>query len=203
MKGFAKGLVLVATVGAVVSAHAQAKFPLKVDIDVSAKRSKQNIGAGSEGEAKLEQVQVRVKVRKSGGDVPEGMLTAELYVIGKQVQTGHYGIIDVQKGEIALTKENNFSFEYTSPMYTLGRTSGNVNVGGTYETFLVVISGPDGEIIDYRSGRAIGDEGVAFIRQLGPKTLFDRDGNVIGQVENPGEAFKAAVPAAVSPGKTY
>jgi hypothetical protein len=27
-------------------------------------------------------------------------------------------------------------------------------------------------------------------------TLFDRDGNVVGKVENPGQAFKRAVPAA-------
>ena len=66
----------------------------------------------------------------------------------------------------------------------------------------MVISDKDGEIVDTRSGRAIRDKGIAFIRELGPKTLFDRDGNVIGQVENPGQAFKAAVPAAVDPGDT-
>ena len=72
-------------------------------------------------------------------------------------------------------------------------------VGGEYETYLVVISGPDGKIIDYRSGRSIGEEGIALIRTLEKNTMFDRDGNVLGQLENPGAAFKAAVPAAVAP----
>ena len=58
----------------------------------------------------------------------------------------------------------------------------------------------DGKIVDTRSGRSIRDEGIAFIRELGPMTLFDRDGNVIGKVEEPGKAFKKAVPAATFSG---
>jgi len=190
-----KMIVCLTVLGGLSAAWA---LPLRVDIDVSTKRSRKEIGAGSEGSAKLENVVVRVKVRKSGGDVPEGKLSAELYVIGKQIHTGNYGIIDVQKGQFELTKENSYTAEYTSPTYTLGTTDGNINVGGKYDTFLVVVSGPDGEIIEWRSGRALKDEGVAFIRQLGKNTMFDKNGNVLGELENPGEAFKIAVPAAVS-----
>jgi hypothetical protein len=182
------------------SVLAAGAFPLKVDIDVSTKRTNRQIGAGASGEAKIQNVNLKVKIRRSGGDIPEGKLSAELYVIGKQIHTGNYGIMDVKKGEFELLKENNYEFIYESPTYTLGRTDGNINVGGRYETYLVVVSGPDGEIIDWRSGRALRDEGVAFIRELGPKTMFDRNGNVVGELENPGEAFKAAVPAAVDPG---
>jgi len=176
----------------------EAAFPLRVDIDVSAKKSRKQIGAGDSGEVRAETVQVKVKCRKSGGDIPEGKLHAELYVIGKQIHTGNYGIIDVQKGDFELTKENGYAAEYTSPTYTLGETKGKINAGGKYETYLVVISGPDGEMIDYRSGRSLSDEEVAFIRTLGPKTMFDKDGNVLGQLENPGEALKVAIPAALS-----
>ncbi len=172
-------------------------FPLKVDIDVTTKRERKELGAGDSGSAKAESVVVKVKIRKSGGDVPEGKLQAELYVIGKQLHTGYYGIIDVRKGEIELTKENDYTFTYESPAYTLAQTSGKVKVGGVYETYLVVISDAEGNMIDWRSGRALRDKGVAFIRELGPKTLFDRDGNVIGELENPGEAFKAALPTAL------
>jgi hypothetical protein len=197
-----KPLKLMVGAAAVCSllSSAQAVFPLRLDIDVSTRKTKQNIGAGKEGEAKLEKVQVKVKIKRSGGDVPEGMLHAELYVIGRQIQTGNYGIIDVQKGEFALTADNSYTFEYESPMYTLGKTTGNINVGGTYETYLVVVSGPDGAMIDSRSGRAIKEEGIAFIRQLGKKTMFDKDGNVIGKLENPGDAFKKAIPSATDPG---
>lgn len=198
MKQYFKAMLCVAVLGSVATTWG-ATFPLKVDIDVSAKKSRKQVGAGDEGEVKVETVTVKVKVRKSGGDVPEGKLTAELYVIGKQIQSGNYGIIDVQKGEFELTRENDYSGTYESPTYTLGSTSGNINVGGKYETSLVVICGPDGEIIDWRCGRALSDEGVAFIRELGPMTLFDKNGNVLGKVENPGEAVRAAAPAAVMP----
>lgn len=199
MNNYIKGMICVTVLGSVLAA--EAAFPLRVDIDVSTKRSSKMIGAGDDGSVKAKTVQVKVKVRKSGGDIPEGKLFAEVYVIGKQIHTGDYGIIDVQKGEFELLKEKQYTAEYVSPTYTLGETGGNINVGGKYETYLVVISGPDGNVIDYRSGRSLSDEGVAFIRTLGKETMFDKDGNVLGQLENKGDALKMAIPAAVSSGR--
>lgn len=203
MKGFAQAMIGAAVLTAAVVCEAQTKFPLRVSIDVSAKTNTKNIGAGAEGEAKVENVSVRVKVRKESGQPWNEPVTAELYVIGKQIHTGYYGIIDVKKGEFTFSKENDNTFEYVSPMYPIGRTTGNINVGGTYETYLVVIVDHEGKIVDTRSGRHIREKGIAFIRELGPQTLFDRDGNVIGKLENPGAAFKAAVPSAVDPGNDY
>ena len=199
MKVLTKSLLSFAVVGCVVVASAD-EFPLKVDIDVSTKRSTKQIGAGSSGEAKVENIQCRVKIRKAGGQPYEGQLTAELYVIGRQIQTGYYGIIDVDKRDFTFTPENENIFEFKSKMYAIGKTSGNVNVGGKYVTYLLVIVDEAGEIIETRSGRSIGEKGIAHIREMGPMTLFDRDGNVIGKVENPGAAFKAAIPAATFQG---
>ena len=198
MRIWNKGLVCVSVLASGVLAAGA--FPLKVDIDVSTKRTRQQIGAGVSGEARVEDVSLKVKIRRSGGDIPEGMLHAELYVIGTKVHTGDYVIIDVQKGDFELSRDNNYEFVYESPTYSLGATSGNIKAGAKYETFLVVVSDPAGAMIDWRSGRALREEGVALIREMGPRTLFDKDGNVLGEVENPGEAFKAAVPAAVDPG---
>ena len=202
MKGLTKGLLSVAVMSCVVM-ESTAQFPLKVDIDVSTKRDTKQIGAGNSGEAKIENVQCRVKIRKSGGQPYTEQLTAELYVIGKQTHTGYFGIIDVVKKDFTFTKENDNTFEFSSKMYPLGRTTGNINVGGSYETYLLVVVDKDGNIIDTRSGRVIKEKGIAFIRKLGPKTLFDRDGNVLGKLENPGAAFKAAVPAATYSGDDY
>jgi hypothetical protein len=203
MKSLMKSMVCVAVLGSMVAAEAQTKFPLRVSIDVSTKRQRRNIGAGSDGEAKVEQVQVTVRIRKSSGQPWTEPIHAELYVIGKQIHTGYYGIIDVQKGSGTFSKENDNSFEYKSPFYSLGRTSGNINVGGAYETYLVVVTDAEGKIVDTRSGRSISDKGIALIREMGPETLFDRDGNVIGKVENPGQAFKKAIPSATDPGNDY
>jgi hypothetical protein len=208
MKSLTKALLSVALLGSFVGAEviaeteakAKPKFPLRVSIDVSTKRTKRNIGAGSDGEAKIEQVQVIVRIRKSGGQPWTEPVSAELYVIGKQVQTGYYGIIDVQKGTGTFSKENDNTFEYKSPFYSLGRTTGNINVGGSYETYLVVVTDAEGKIIDTRSGRSISDKGIALIREMGPMTLFDRDGNIVGKADATGAAFKAAIPSATNPG---
>ena len=127
MKTWVKGLICATVIGSVLTAEA---FPLRVDIDVSTKRDRKMVGAGDSGEVKMETVTVKVKVRKSGGDIPEGKLFAELYVIGKQLHTGYYGIIDVQKGEFELLQENQYTAEYTSPPYTLTTTGGNIKAGG-------------------------------------------------------------------------
>lgn len=195
MNGVTKGLLGAAILGAVLAAEAQ--FPLKVDIDVSSKRNTKQIGAGDQGSAKVEQVQVRVKVRKSGGQAYTDPLNVELYVIGRQIHTGYYGIIDVVKHAFNFTKENDQTFEFKSKMYALGKTDGNINIGGKYETYLVVVTDKEGAIIDTRSGRSIGKKGIALIREMGPRTLFDRDGNVVGKVDPNSSAFKKAVPAAV------
>lgn len=200
MKGLTKSLLSAAVMGSVVAVSAQDTFPLRVDIDVSARTSRKQIGAGNAGEAKVQQVQCRVKVRKASGQPYTNSVTAELYVIGQQIQTGYYGIIDVIKKDFTFNKENDNSFEFTSKMYALGQTSGNINVGGKYVTYLLVVVDEDGKIVDTRSGRHIKERGIALIRELGPKTLFDRDGNVVGKVENPGEAFRRAAPSAVYSG---
>lgn len=183
--------------GCVLTSAAQTTFPLRVDMDVSTKRSKKNIGAGRSGEAKVEQVQVRVKIRKSTGQPYTDTLTAELYVIGRQIHTGYFGIIDVVKEEFTFSSEKDNAFTFTTRMYALGRTTGNINVGGRYETYLLVLVDKDGKVVDTRSGRAIQEKGINLIREHGPKTLFDRDGNVVGKVEEKNKAFKKATPAAV------
>ncbi|RKX45405.1 MAG: hypothetical protein DRP64_04790 [Verrucomicrobia bacterium] len=197
MNGMIKSLLGVAIVGSVLASSAQTKFPLRVDIDVSTRRHRKNIGAGDSGEVKVEQVQVRVKIRKSGGQPYEEKLTAELYVIGKQIHTDYYGIVDVVKKDFNFTKENDNTVEFLTRTYALPQTSGNIDVGGEYETYLLVVVDKEGKIIDTRSGRNIRDKGIDLIRELGPKTLFDEDGNVVGMVDGTNSAFKRAAPAAL------
>jgi hypothetical protein len=200
MKTKISGLLGIVVMGCVVATSAQTVFPLRVDMDVSTKRHRKNIGAGRNGEAKVEQLQVRVKIHKSPGQPYTDPLTAELYVIGRQIHTGYFGIIGVVNKEFTFSKENDNSFEFMSPMYAIGRTSGNINVGGKYETFLLVVVDKDKKIVDTRSGRVIREKGINIIRTWGPGTLFDRDGNVAGHVKEKNKAFKKAIPAAVSGG---
>ena len=198
MKGLFKSFVGAALIGSTIVAEANTQFPLRMDIDVSTRRNTRNIGAGSSGSARVENVSLRIRIRRASGSPNSQPLSAEVYVIGRQIHTGYYGIIDVVKKDFNFSEER--LFEFTTREYALGRTDGNINVGGTYETFLVVVADENGKILDHRSGRAIRQEGIDFIRELGPSTLFDRDGNVVGKVEEKNSAFKAAVPAATNPG---
>ena len=201
MKVLFKSLLGAALIGSTIAAEAQTQFPLRMDIDVSARRNSQNIGAGRDGQARVERVSLRVRIRRASGSPHSDPLKAEVFVIGRQTHTGYYGIIDVIKKDFNFAEER--LFEFTTREYALGRTTGNINVGGTYETFLVVVTDEKGEIIETRSGRVIGDEGIALIREMGPSTLFDRDGNVVGKVDEKNSAFKRAVPSATNPGSDF
>ncbi|MEA2068921.1 MAG: hypothetical protein U9P12_06960, partial [Verrucomicrobiota bacterium] len=145
MKGFIKGLLSVLIIGFAVAAEAQTQFPLRMDIDVSTRRNTRNIGAGSDGQARVENVSLRVRIRRSSGSPHSDPLSVEVYVIGRQTHTGYYGIVDVVKKDFNFAEER--LFEFTSREYSLGRTSGNINVGGTYETFLVVVTNEKGEVL--------------------------------------------------------
>jgi hypothetical protein len=201
MKSAIKSLLGIAVIGSVVATSAQTTFPLRVSMDVNAIRSRREIGAGADGSAVVENVQVNVSIRQKGGALYTDPLHAELYVIGRQIHTGYYGIIDVIKVDFTFSKEQDRTFEFSSKNYALGKTDGNINVGGVYETFLLIVIDDNDEIIDTRSGRSIGDKGIALIREMGPMTLFDRDGNVVGKVDEKNSAFKRAVPAATAPAR--
>ena len=200
MSGKLKCFIGIFFAGCVLAASAQSEFPLRFDIDVSTKTDTRTIGSGDSGQAKVDMLQCRVKIRKSGGPENSGPLTAELYIIGQQIQTGYYGIMDVVKKSFTLDNKDENIFEFTTKDYPFAQTSGNINVGSRYETYLLVISDENGKVLETRSGRAIGKKGIERIRELGPMTLFDRDGHVVGKIEDPGAAFRAAVPAAVSSG---
>ena len=89
-------------------------------------------------------------------------------------------------------------FHFSSPVYSLGQTSGNVNIGRTYETYLLVILDKEGKIIDTRSGRAINDKEIQFVRSISPQSLSDRHGNIVGKVDENNTFYKKALPAATA-----
>lgn len=182
-----RGLLGIAVLGCILGAHGQSAVPLQLHIDVSNRNITRQIESGDSGQDKVERVSVVVTVRKSGGGDSADLLNLELYVIGKQIETGYYGIIDVVKEPFTFSKDPDNEFSYTSKEYGLPRTGGivdvdSVDVGGIYKTYLVVISDKDGNIIDTSCGRAIKQKSIDLIREFGPMTLFDRDGNVVGKV---------------------
>lgn len=189
--------------GCVWTATAKPQFPLHLDIDVAADTDDRNIAEGSSGTAQLNILTCRVRISQTFGAEYDKPLTMELYIIGQQIQTGFYGVMDVIKKRFTLTNENDRAFEFTTKPYIFGRTSGNINVGGEYETYLVVVLDEAGEIVETRCGRALSKKEIAIVRKFGPMTLFDRDGHVVGKLENPGAAFRAAVPAAASTYEDY
>jgi hypothetical protein len=137
------------------------------------------MGERVDGVAKEEVVSLRLRLRRASGSPYTAPLSAEVYVIGRQLQTGYLGIIDVVKKEFNFSEER--TFEFKTPTYRLKQTEGNIQkTGNVYETFLVVVVDEEGVIVESRSGRVIQEKGIEFIRKQGRNTLFDRDGNVVG-----------------------
>ena len=200
MKTKLKYLIGILLIGLSWMTSAQPEFPLHLDIDVSPDTDTRMIAAGRDGEAELNMITFHIKIRQSFGRLYTKPLTAELYIIGEQIQTGYYGVMDVIKKQFTLTEKDDRSFTFSTQPYMFGETGGNITVGGEYETYLIVVLDQEGKVIETRCGRILSKKEIAFIRKLGPMTLFDRDCHVVGKVKNPGAAFRAAVPAAASSG---
>lgn len=180
-----------------------AQFPLRVDIDASASTEQLNIGAGADGEASVERVTVGVTIKKESGQPWEHPVKAELYIIGTPVSMDAFTVVSKTIKEFKFTKENDNTFEFESPVYAFGETSGNINVGLEYETYLVIVIDHEGKAVETRCGRSLDEKEMKLIRTLELKKIYDKDLNIIGSVEGLNEATKKAVPSATDPGDDY
>ena len=180
-----------------------AQFPLRVDIDASASTEQLNIGAGQDGEASVEKVTVGVAVKKDSGQPWEHTVTAELYIIGTPVGMDAFTVVGKTVKEFTFNKENDNTFEFESPVYNFGETSGNINLGLEYETYLVIVIDHTGKVVDTRCGRSLNEKEMALIRKLELNKIYDKDLNIVGTVDQLNQATKKAVPSATDPGDSY
>lgn len=175
-------MVCCATIGiSTATVHA---VPLMLDIDVTTRRDHDTLRPiqGDPDNIKLNSATITIKIHRSLGDVPEGKLFAELYVIGRLNDIEAYGIIDVKKGEIKLTEENDYTALFVSPPYDIDQDEEIVNKYGEYRSFLVVVSDAEGNVIDYRDGWSLRNKDITLIRKLGLKAKMDVSGRVIGEL---------------------
>lgn len=189
------GLVLI---GAVLTVAAKIPFPLRLDIDVSTRKESMNMEIGTNGTVNVESVCLRVRIRRASGSPHTEPLKAELYVIGRQMPAGRYGVLDVVSREFNFSEER--IVEFTTHPYGIEVPAGDIMVGGVYETFLVVVTDKTGRIIETRSGRVISEKGLHLIREQGVNTLLDRDGNVVDECMDRPAGCRPAEPTAENPG---
>lgn len=197
-----KSIIALLALGFSMSTFA-ADFPLRVDINASAKTEKLNLGAGQDGEAFIERVSVNVTVKKESGQPWEHPVTVELYILGMPVNQKAFTVVEKVVQEFNFTKENDHTFKFKSPAYNFGETSGNINVGLQYETYLVIVTDHEGKTVETKCGRALDEKEMKLIRTLELNKIYDKDLNIIGTVENLKKATGAAVQSATDPGDDY
>lgn len=199
-----KTKISMAVIGVLATASiAQAQFPLRVDIDASTIRETRNIGAGADGEVKVEQVQLDVKIHKSSSQPWKNPVFAELYVIGKPVNTDTFTVVGVTKEEFTFTTENDNTFAFKSAPYQFGETSGNINVGNEYETYLVIVIDHEGKAVETRSGRSLSEKEMTLIRTLEINKIYDENLNIVGSVDKLNKNTQKAATSATDPGDDY
>ena len=201
MKSAITSILALTTFAASIAGAAQ--FPLRVEIDASADSETINIGAGADGEAKVEIVSIGVEIEKSSSQPWEKPVSAELYVIGVPVGMEAFTVVGVTKKEFNFTKDNDNEFEFNSPKYRFGETSGNINVGLEYETYLVVVTDHEGKVVETRCGRALDEKEMQLVRTLEINKIYNKDLEIIGTVDELADATKASVGAATDPGDSY
>ena len=184
------------------SAFAQ-MVPLRVDIDASASTDQINIGAGAEGEASIEKVTVGVTIKKTSSEPWRKPVGVELYILATPVHMDAFTVMGVTRQTFKFTQENENTFEFNSPVYSFGETSGNINLGLEYETYLVIVIDDKGKAVETKCGRSLDEKEMALIRKLEIGKIYDKELNIVGTVDQVKDATKKAVPSATDPGETY
>lgn len=185
------------------SCTAFAQFPLRVDINASTKIDRSHTSDGMKGQISRSNVSIAVTVKKASTQPWEKPVTVELYVIGTPIDMAGFTVVSATTNEYTFSRENDNTIKFNSPTYTFGAVSGGANAGLKYETFLIIVSDAEGEVVQTRAGRSLAEKEMKLIRTLELKKIYDKDLNIIGSVEDLKKDKKKMVEKMIDPNNAF
>jgi len=151
--------------------------PPKVEISVSKVKENRSLFSRFRGVGQ-EEVQVSVKIRKISPPPYSGKLSAILLVIGRNIRTDEYVVLDRIRTTFNFTPENSNTYEFSSPKVRLTHSESGIEYGGEYEGYLVGVLGPDKRLIAAKGSRALFEEHAEELITLKRGVIFNDEGTV-------------------------
>jgi hypothetical protein len=155
--------------------------PPTLDIEFSKKTSRKQYGDTYRGEEKpLRNMVYTFSARiKKTSIQPYGLdLTAEYFAIGDEVGGNKHILLEHRKEGFSLTKENNYTFEFTGkPIELIDYNLNDEHRGQQYGGYVVIVKDARGRIIAHRESSASLLEVIDNLQKLKTGWYFDRNGN--------------------------
>lgn len=156
--------------------YLSSKIPPEVDIKFRVKRSKEN---GEYADPDATYIDTKVTLTKISKEPFTGELNAELYLVRKEIATDEYRILAKKQVSVRFPDDNPvFETEISGKIRTLFGSPGGYEEdrGWTYEGYLVVVIGPDGEIIKYKTDlKWLNQEILGTFRKMPTYWFFDEN----------------------------
>jgi hypothetical protein len=122
-------------------------------------------------------VTATVQIRQESSADFDGILRAEVYLIGKEVATDVYRLSGKSISQVQFTEENNrkYTFETSADFRVYEEYNRLETRGAEYAGYLVVVLDPTGNILDTRTDLSWveGEEKVDTLREFYIDTFFD------------------------------
>lgn len=151
--------------------YAALLVPPRLDLNVSKSKDTRSIGYDSEEEMLI----CKVTVKKTSSQPYPGDLTAELMVIGKELQSGDYIVLAKAKETFRLGKSGDF-YELSSERIRLQKYEGYYHESGTeYSGFLTVVRDPEGRVIAIKASRDTFEKKAEELLKIPVRRRFDKN----------------------------
>ncbi|MBI9021235.1 MAG: hypothetical protein JEZ10_08290 [Verrucomicrobia bacterium] len=153
-------------------------IPPELEIDFSKNEKNKERNENASPQDQIVVVTGTVKISPAGRTSFEGILRGELYLVGAEVATDDYMMMAKESFPIRFPAERNPSVEFT--MSAIARVyeeyNGSQTRGRNYEGYVVVILGPNGDVIKTETNLSwLDDEEFEAFRKLPVRSFFDED----------------------------
>jgi len=158
--------------------YLSSKIPPEVDIKFRVKLSKEK---GEYADPDATCIDTKITLTKISKEPFTGTLTAELYLVRKEIATDDYRILAKKLVGFQFpndTANSVFETELSSKARTIFGAPGGADEdrGWTYEGYLIVVLAPDGEIIKYKTDlQWLTQETLGTFRKMPTYWFFDKN----------------------------
>jgi hypothetical protein len=163
--------------------YLRTRIPPEVELEVrTQKRAKER--SGNATRAEFEQfsdeiyiVTATVRIRQTSSAEFDGILRAEVYLIGEEVATDHYRLSGKGASQVRFTEENKreYEFEVSADFRVYEEYNRLQTRGAEYAGYMVVVVDPMGNILNTQTDLSWieGEDEINNLRKFHVDTFFD------------------------------
>jgi hypothetical protein len=159
--------------------YVRTRVPPEVSIDVQKKeRPKVRNDKFVQGGDVINVITLEISLHKESSAPYDGVLSAEVYLVGKEVATDDYRMLGKRLSRVEFTEENEgiFTFSVSADERVYEEYNGLETRGAEYDGYLVVVADANGQRQTFKTNLSwLEDENVDKLRRFYVGSFFDEN----------------------------